>query len=87
LVRILKVGVLKSKKQPISISNIEKKFSVLEVISSLGCELAYKSGIGRKEKTYDPEIVSMSLITEFMSIENKILFRIKICKNEFETMP
>jgi hypothetical protein len=31
--------------------NIAKKyFRVLEVISSLGCELEYKSSVGRKEK-------------------------------------
>ena len=35
-------------------SNIVKKYlRVLEVISSLNCELEFKSGVGRKEKMSD----------------------------------
>jgi len=53
-------------------SNIVKNyFRVLEVISSLGCELEYKSGVGRKEKMSDLEVVAMSLTAEFMSIDSE----------------
>ena len=35
-------------------SDIVKNYlNVLEVISSLNCELGYKFGMGRKEKTFD----------------------------------
>ena len=55
-----------------SMSNIVKNYSrVLEVISSLGCKLEYKSGVGRKEKISDLEVVAMSLTAEFMSIDNE----------------
>lgn len=53
-------------------SNIVKNyFRVLEVISSLGCELEYKSGVGRKEKMSDLEVVAMSLTAEFMSVDSE----------------
>lgn len=53
-------------------SNIVKNyFKVLEVISSLNCELNYKSGIGRREKMSDLEIVALSLTAEFMSIDSE----------------
>ena len=43
-----------SPNKPISMTNIVKNyFRVLEVISSLNCELVYKSGVGRKEKMSD----------------------------------
>ena len=42
-------------------SNIVKNyFKVLEVISSLNFELEFKSGVGRKEKMSDLEIVALS---------------------------
>ena len=53
-------------------SNIVKKYlRVLEVISSLNCELEYKSGAGRKHKMSDLEIVALSLTAEFMSIDSE----------------
>jgi len=43
-------------------SNIIKNYlRVLEVISSLNCKLEYKSGVGRKRKISDLEIVALSL--------------------------
>jgi hypothetical protein len=53
-------------------SNIVKKYlRVLEVISSLNFELEFKSGVGRKEKMSDLEIVALSLTAEFMSIDSE----------------
>ncbi len=53
-------------------SKIVKKYlRVLEVISSLSIEFQYKSGVGRKEKMSDLEIVALSLTTEFMSIDSE----------------
>ncbi len=53
-------------------SNIVKKYlRVLEVISSLNCELEFKSGVGRKEKMSDLEVVALSLTAEFMSIDSE----------------
>ena len=53
-------------------SNIVKKYlRVLEVISSLNCELEFKSGVGRKQKMSDLEIVALSLTAEFMSIDSE----------------
>ena len=53
-------------------SNIVKNyFRVLEVISSLNCELIYKSGVGRKKKMSDLEVVALSLTAEFMSIDSE----------------
>jgi len=55
----------------ISMTNIVKNyFRVLEVVSSLNCELVYKSGVGRKEKMSDLEVVALSLTAEFMSIDS-----------------
>lgn len=56
----------------ISMSNIVKNYlRVLEVISSLNCELIYKSGVGRKQKMTDLEVVALSLTAEFMSIDSE----------------
>lgn len=53
-------------------TNIVKNyFRVLEVISSLNCELEFKSGVGRKEKMSDLEVVALSLTAEFMSIDSE----------------
>ena len=53
-------------------TNIVKNyFKVLEVIRSLNCELVSKSGIGRKEKMSDIEIVALILTAEFMSIDSE----------------
>lgn len=53
-------------------SNIVKNYlRVLEVISSLNCELIYKSGVGRKQKMSDLEAVALSLTAEFMSIDSE----------------
>jgi IS5 family transposase len=37
----------------------------------LNCELIYKSGVGRKQKMSDLEIVALSLTAEFMSIDSE----------------
>lgn len=50
---------------------VKNYFRVLEVISSLGFELKYKSGVGRKKKMTDLEIVALSLTAEFMSIDSE----------------
>lgn len=61
-----------SQNKPIFMSNIVKKYlRVLEVISSLNCESNYKSGVGRKEKMSDLEVVALSLTAEFMSIDSE----------------
>ena len=53
-------------------SNIVKNYlRVLEVISALNCELSYKSGVGRKQKMSDLEVVALSLTAEFMSIDSE----------------
>ena len=53
-------------------SNIVKNyFRVLEVISSLNFELEFKSGVGRKEKMSDLEVVALSLTSEFMSTDSE----------------
>jgi hypothetical protein len=53
-------------------TNIVKNyFRVLEVISSLNFELDFKSGIGRKQKMSDIEVVALSLTAEFMSIDSE----------------
>jgi hypothetical protein len=53
-------------------SNIVKNYlRVLEVISSLNCELEYKSGVGRSFKMSDLEVVALSLTAEFMSIDSE----------------
>ncbi len=53
-------------------SNIVKNYlRVLEVISSLNCELDFKSGIGRKQKMSDLEVIALSLTAEFMSIDSE----------------
>lgn len=50
---------------------VKNYFRVLEVISSLGFELKYKSGVGRKNKMTDLEVVALSLTAEFMSIDSE----------------
>jgi hypothetical protein len=53
-------------------SNIVKKyFRVLEVISSLNCQLEYKSDVGRKQKMSDLEVIALGLTAEFMSIDSE----------------
>ena len=53
-------------------SNIVKNYlRVLEVISSLNCKSEFKSGVGRKEKMSDLEVVALSLTAEFMSIDSE----------------
>ena len=53
-------------------TNIVKNYlRVLEVISSLNCELDFKSGIGRKQKMSDLEVIALSLTAEFMSIDSE----------------
>jgi len=53
-------------------TNIVKNyFRVLEVISSFDTELDFKSGVGRKPKISDIEVVALSLTAEFMSIDSE----------------
>ena len=53
-------------------SNIVKNYlRVLEVISSLNCELGFRSDVGRKQKMTDLEVVALSLTAEFMSIDSE----------------
>ena len=53
-------------------SNIVKNyFRVLEVISSLNCDLECKYRAGRKDKMSDLEVVALSLTAEFMSIDSE----------------
>ena len=53
-------------------SNIVKNyFRVLEVISSLNCDLECKNRAGRKDKMSDLEVVALSLTAEFMSIDSE----------------
>jgi hypothetical protein len=52
--------------------NIVKNYlRVLEVISSLNCELEYKSDVGKIKKMSDLEVVALSLTTELLSIDSK----------------
>jgi len=54
-------------------TNIVKNyFRILKVISSLNFEPELKSGIGRKNKMSDIEVVALSLSAEFMSIDSEI---------------
>ena len=60
-------------------SNIVKNYlRVLEVISSLNCDLEFKSDVGRKQKMTDLEVIALSLTSESMSIdsENSLLKQI-----------
>jgi hypothetical protein len=53
-------------------TNIVKNyFRVLEVLSSLNFELEFKSGIGRKQKGTDLEVIALSLTAEFTSIDSE----------------
>ena len=68
-------------------SNIVKNyFKVLEVISSLNCELEFKSGIGRKDKMSDLEVVALSLTAEFMSIDSENSLFKQITSNEIPNL-
>jgi hypothetical protein len=50
---------------------VKNYLRVLEVISSLNCELEYKSGVVLKSKMFDLEIVALILTPEFMSVFSK----------------
>ena len=68
-------------------SNIVKNyFKVLEVISSLNCGSFYKSGVDRKEKMSDLEIVALSLTAEFMSIDSENSLFKQITINEIPNL-
>lgn len=52
-------------------SKIVKNYlKVLKVISSLSCELKFKSDVGRKSKITDWELIALGLTAEFMSIKS-----------------
>ena len=87
MVKTLQSSILKSPNKPISMSNIVKNyFKVLEVISSLNCGSFYKSGVGRKEKMSDLEIVALSLTAEFMSIDSENSLFKQITINEIPNL-
>jgi len=76
-----------SPNKPISMTNIVKNyFRVLEVISSLNCDLVYKSGVGRKVKMTDLEVVALSLTSEFMSIDSENSLFMQINQNEIPNL-
>ena len=53
-------------------SNIKKNYlRILEVISSLNCDSPYHSAVGRKFKMTDIEVVALSLVAEYMSIDSE----------------
>lgn len=60
-----------AKQNNIYVKYSKKLLRVLEVISSLNCELIYKSGVGRKQKMSDLEVVALSLTADFMSIDSE----------------
>ena len=43
---------------------------VLEDVSSLNCELEFKSDVSRKQKKSDLQVVALSLTAHFMSIDS-----------------
>ena len=68
-------------------SNIVKNYlRVLEVISSLNCELEFKSGIGRKDKMSDLEVVALSLTAEFMTIDSENSLFKQLSSNEIPNL-
>ena len=87
MAKILKFSILMSPNKPISMTNIVKNyFRVLEVISSLNCDLVYKSGVGRKVKMTDLEVVALSLTSEFMSIDSENSLFMQINQNEIPNL-
>ena len=50
---------------------VNNYFRVLEVISSLNCELELKTRIGRRDKMSDLEAFVLSLTAKIMSIDNE----------------
>lgn len=68
-------------------SNIVKNYlRVLEIISSLNCELEFKSDVGRKYKMTDLEVVALSLTAEFMSIDSENSLFKQITTNEISNL-
>lgn len=68
-------------------TNIVKNyFRVLEVLSSLNFELEFKSGIGRKSKMTDLEVVALSFTAEFMSIDSENSLFKQISLNEIPNL-
>jgi hypothetical protein len=78
---------LRSLNKPIFILNIVKNYlRVLEVISSLNCELEVKSAVGRKNKMSDLDIVALSLTGEFTSIDSENAFFKLVTTNEISNL-
>ena len=68
-------------------SNIVKNYlRVLEVISSLNCELEFKSDVGRKYKMTDLEVVALSLTAEFMSIDSENALFKQVTSNDISNL-
>ncbi len=66
------ISNLKLLSKPIFWTNIGKNYlRILEVISSLNCELEYKLGVGRSQKMSDLEVVALGLTAKFMSIDSE----------------
>ena len=84
LVKILKFSILKSLNKPTFMTNIVKNyFRVLEVISSLNCELEYKSGVGRIQKMSDLLPSRASRLGMPRSKKMGSLFQTETCLDHF----
>lgn len=65
---------------------VENYLRVLKIISSLNCELEFKSNIGLKCKIIDLELVALSLTVVFMSIESENSLFKQITTNEISNL-
>ena len=63
--------VTSKKKHQFCPLHLKKYLRVLDVISSLNCELEYRSDVSREQKMSDLEVVALGLTAEFMSIDSK----------------
>ncbi len=52
----------------------------------MNCELAYKSGVGGKEKMSDLEVVALSLTAKFISIDGENSFFKQIFSHEIPNL-
>jgi hypothetical protein len=86
LVKILKFSILKSPNKPTFMTNkVKNYFRVLEVISSLKCELEYKSGVGRIQKTCDLEVVALGLTVNLCRLIVKTHYLNRLMLVKFQT--
>lgn len=80
MVQTLKFSILKSINNQ-HLNLVENYLRVLEIISSLNCELECKFRVGRKKKMSNLYIFTLSLTAEFMFIdsENSLLKLVDTC--------